>query len=112
MGNAFGGGSDRGPDPGGDGTFTAIINKTSGSESEVICSNRTRANGGIGCSNHHTLSLQCAPHRFLSPLHTHLIVFDAHRFVAQWMLWQTKALSNTPEWLLPIWVHKLMLTSL
>ena len=64
VGNAFGGGSDRGPDPGGDLTFAAIINKTSGSDSEVICSNRTRANGGIGCSNHHTLSLQCTPQPF------------------------------------------------
>lgn len=37
-----------------------------GADSEVICSNNTRANGGIGCSNHHTLSLNCAPQAFLT----------------------------------------------
>jgi hypothetical protein len=58
VGTAFGGGSDRGPDPGGDGSFVAITNKTTGDVSEVICSNNTRANGGVGCSNHHALSLQ------------------------------------------------------
>lgn len=78
VGNAFGGGSSRGPDPGGDFTFVAVVNKTTGSDSEVICSNRTRGNGGIGCSNHHTLSLQCVSHRAFSATACALLDLSAY----------------------------------
>ena len=56
YGNAFDGGSSRPPDPGGDGSFTAINDPVAGL-SEPTCSQDVRKNGGIGCSNHHALSL-------------------------------------------------------
>ena len=61
YGNEFGGGGNRPPDACGDGTFTkVVVNKTTGTMSEVTCGDKVRPNGGIGCSNHHALNLMYA----------------------------------------------------